>query len=212
MDTFNYNELHIIPYTSKESGKMRGIPSLSTACIYNSFCMANRKINGSVCQKCYAFNSLKRYKNLFKLLKINTELLTMKELNRDSIPFLNYSLFRFESHGDIQNKLQLENYLKIVEKNKYCNFTLWTKNYNLTEKYFSENKKPKNLILIYSSLFLNVKINITDFNYCDKIFTVYTKEFISKNKIKINCGSNSCINCRKCYTKNRIKYINEKKK
>ena len=36
-----------------------------------------------------------------------------------------------------------------------------------------------------------------------KIFTVYTKKYADKYSVPINCGKNRCIDCRRCYTKNK---------
>ena len=78
-----------------------------------------------------------------------------------------------------------------------------------------EYKKPDNLIIIISSLFLNTQWNYETLPYSskywfiDKIFTVYSKKYINDNNIQVNCGSKKCLDCKLCYTKNSIKFINE---
>jgi len=43
-----------------------------------------------------------------------------------------------------------------------------------------------------------------------KIFTVYTRKYADKNGITITCGKNRCIDCQKCYKKNKVPiYISE---
>ena len=71
-------------------------------------------------------------------------------------------------------------------------------------------KKPSNLTIVYSSIFKNtVTENIfKKYAFIDKVFTVYTKDYIKENNVKINCEK-SCKNCLKCYKKNNIKYISE---
>ena len=50
------------------------------------------------------------------------------------------------------------------------------------------------------------------YDFIDKIFTVYDKDYISAHDVSINCGAKSCLTCHKCYVKSKIKYINEKLK
>ena len=69
-------------------------------------------------------------------------------------------------------------------------------------------EKPKNLIIIQSSFFLNIVDPIKDM-WVDKVFTVFTKEFAIVHDIKINCGARHCLSCQTCYTNNDTIYINE---
>ena len=59
--------------------------------------------------------------------------------------------------------------INIVNKNKHCNFTLWSKRNDIIKKYFDKNIKPKNLILIYSNPKLNKPMNKPP-KYFDKTF------------------------------------------
>ena len=70
-------------------------------------------------------------------------------------------------------------------------------------------KKPENLNIIISSLFINKQLNISNYNFADKVFTVYDKKTATDRNININCGARDCSTCLKCYTKNDIKVINE---
>lgn len=81
-------------------------------------------------------------------------------------------------------------------------------------------KKPKNLIVIYSVSLLNHQIDINKITsnprlqFIDKVFTVYTLEYLQDNNINIdkfiNCGGRKCIECMKCYNKhNKTVFINE---
>lgn len=204
--------------TLKHNGKMRGIQSLSTSVLENKQCMKNAKIDGSICQKCFAIRQLNCFKKNFPdALKHNTQVLTSKIIPFEFLPQVNCMYFRFEAFGDLNNDIQFINYVNICNKNKHTTFALWTKNPQIIDDVFNNQgyKKPKNLIIIISSLFINRQYNFevlpysNRFWFVDKIFTVYDKKYILENNININCGSKSCINCLKCYTKNNEKYINE---
>ena len=75
-------------------------------------------------------------------------------------------------------------------------------------------KKPSNLIVIYSSPVLNKAVNVdvlkAVYPFIDKVFTVYDKEHAGS--VNINCGSNHCLSCLKCYKKRTTDVINERLK
>lgn len=200
------NELHI---TTKHTGKMTGMQSLSTSCKTNPNCEKNAKIEGSVCQKCYAQRQMKMYKNMSAAFEKNAEILTKRIIPNEDLPIINACYFRFESFGDLHNSTQLVNYFNICKKNPDVHFALWTKNPWIVAEV--ADQKPKNLQIIVSSLMLNKQIDISNMPYIDKVFTVYDKETIDKEGININCGARSCLACHKCYKKGN-KIINEKLK
>jgi len=190
---------------SELKGKMENFHSLSTLPNCNPICVQNRKREGSICKKCYSHKAVAYRKNLHTMLLENYMYLSEKLIPENETPEFNYQFFRFESHGELINNNHLTNIVQIIECNPRCKFAIYTKNYALTENYFKTVKKPENLILIYSSLYVNTRLDIKDFKFADKIFTVYTDE--TKEKI-INCNKR-CWDCKKCYTKNRTQYINE---
>ena len=201
--------------THSETSKMKYIKSISTSPLTNKNCNRNRKVDGSVCQKCYSHTYNKLRPSLRNALLHNTKELTTRVLDNSELPYINAAFFRLESFGDLHNRTHLENYRRLAVSNPQCHFSLWTKNPELLKLFSDPNTpKPKNLKIIYSSLMLNERANISGLKFVDKVFTVYTKEFIKENGIKINCGSNYCMGCKKCYgnSANRIKYINELKK
>ena len=200
------NELHI---TTKHTGKMTGMQSLSTSCKTNPNCEKNAKIEGSVCQKCYAQRQMKMYKNMSAAFEKNAEILTKGIIPNEDLPIINACYFRFESFGDLHNSTQLVNYFNICKKNPDVHFALWTKNPWIVAEV--ADQKPKNLQIIVSSLMLNKQIDISNMPYIDKVFTVYDKETIDKEGININCGARNCLVCHKCYKKGN-KVINEKLK
>lgn len=198
------------------TGKMHDIQSLSTSVLMNEQCKINSTIPGAICGKCYAIKQLKRYSNLDKKLERNTALLTTDILPVEALPVITSLYFRFEAFGDLNNAVQVVNYFNICKKNKYVHFALWTKNPRFIDQAMKEYniKKPNNLNIIYSSLFLNkpVKAIREKYSFIDKVFTVYDPETIKNDNITINCGSRSCIDCLKCYNKNKITEISEKLK
>lgn len=210
----NEFNLHI---TEKHTGKMEGMASLSTNPYLNKQCMKNRQIEGAICESCFSCTQLKRYKHLYGCLTRNNKILSTSIIPVKHLPIINKMYFRLEAFGDLENETHFINYLNICKKNKKTQFTIWTKNPHIMDTVFNElgYKKPKNLIVIVSSLFKNVPFNLEVLHYnkrywfIDKIFTVYTKDYIKENDVKINCGSKKCLDCKLCYTKNKIKYINE---
>lgn len=201
------NELHI---TTNHTGKMKGMCSISTSCKTNANCERYSKIPGSVCQKCYAQRMMQMYKQMSPCYERNAEILTSRVLKMDELPVINSKYFRFEAFGDLHNEIQLENYFNICKKNKATKFALWTKNPHIVAKI--ADKKPKNLQILVSSLFLNKEVDISNMPYIDKVFTVYDKKTISENNIEINCGGRSCASCLRCYKNNGEKHIREKLK
>jgi ribosomal protein L40E len=190
---------------------MKGMVSLSTSCKTNPYCEKHSKVDGSVCQKCYAQRQMKMYKNMSECFERNAEILTNQILKEEDLPVINVLYFRFEAFGDIMNETQVINYFNICKKNPEVHFALWTKNPHLIVNVAYQ--KPDNLVILASSLYINKPLDLKDkFPFIDKIFTVYDKETIEKEGIDINCGARNCLQCHKCYQHNEIKYINERLK
>ena len=113
--------------------------------------------------------------------------------------------------GDLINETQLINYFNICKKNPGTHFALWTKNPHIVKNVTDKIKKPKNLQIILSSLFINHEVDISNMPYIDKVFTVYDQKTINEENIVINCGARNCLKCHKCY-ETGVKIINEKLK
>lgn len=203
-------KLHI---TTGHTGKMEGIGSISTSKLCNHNCEIYAKNPDNICSHCYASRQLGMYKNLREVLERNYYLLTESVLADEDLPILNYGFFRIESFGDLDNTTQAINYLNLIRKNPQTFFGWWTKNPWYIDEALKQMgiKKPKNVNIIYSSIKINERADAR-YDFVDKIFTVYDKDYIKENKIKINCGVKSCLTCHQCYGKNRVKYINEKLK
>jgi hypothetical protein len=152
----------------------------------------------------------KMYSALDKCLVENYRVLTTTLIPVEDMPVLNYLMFRLESFGDVQNETQLLNYFNLCKRNPRVQFTIWTKNTAIFARVLAENEKPANLIIIISSPFVNRALEIADYPWADKIFTVYSSEYAALHGVKINCGALSCATCQKCYNReNTTVYINE---
>lgn len=210
----NFKKETGIHFTEKHSGKMSGMISLSTSCLGNKFCQAYQKDKGKVCSKCFAAAQMKMYKNMNTCFQRNADVLTTRILDKDEWPVLNVLYARLESFGDLQNETQLINYFNLCKRNPNTMFALWTKNMFIVDSVLKSGyKKPSNLNIVVSSHYLNKVVDVEQYDWVDRVFTVYDKDFIKENDVEINCGALSCMNCLKCYKKSKKHfYINEKLK
>jgi hypothetical protein len=208
----NSKSISGLHFTTKHTGKMEGMVSISTSVTTNERCAKNAKIKGSVCEKCFAAKQMKVFTSMEKPMVENQRILTSEVLPLEKLPIINNLYFRFEAFGDLNNDIQVINYFNMCYKNPKTKFALWTKNPDFIESAIKKGySKPENLNIVLSSLFLN-KERKNPYTFVDKIFTVYTPDFIEENKIEINCGSRNCFSCGLCYEKNGVTYINEKLK
>ena len=203
-------------WETTHTGKMKGIQSIGTSCADNPFCIQRRKDGLSVCSKCYAETYMKMRPSLREHLAENANILTTKILSGREIPVTNDLIYRFEAFGDLQNEVQLKNYIIIAENNPYTKFALWTKNIWFLDEVFNKQgiAKPSNLKIVVSSPLLNTPMQLDREKYwmVDHVFTVYDKKFIKENNVDINCGAKSCLGCKKCYMDDDVFYINEQLK
>lgn len=208
----NVKKISGLHFTTKHTGKMAGMASISTAVTTNERCAKNAKIPGSICEKCFAAKQMKVYPSMEKPMVNNQRILTSEILPKEKIPIINNIYFRFESFGDLNNHIQVINYFRICYKNPKVKFALWTKNPDFIESAINAGyEKPHNLNIVLSSLFIN-KERKNPFDFVDKVFTVYDPQYIKQNEIEINCGARNCFGCGLCYEKNGITVINEKLK
>lgn len=189
------------------TGKMTGMPAVTSSMLCNEYCQKLSNIVGTVCEKCYTKKYLKARPNIEKMYAQNTELLSSSVIPIKQLPFINAAMCRLETFGDITNATHLHNYVNLIKKNNHCMFSLFTKNYTVVFDYFKTHKQPKNLSIVISSLLVNQPFDtsfLKDIPLTNiKIFTVYSKPFAKDNNVIINCGKNRCVDCKRCYTKNK---------
>lgn len=198
-------------FTTKHTGKMTGMVSISTSCQLNERCKRNAQVPGSVCSKCYAQRQMKMFKTMQPVMENNTVMLSSRIMADDEIPLLNYAFVRIESFGDLVNTTHAINYLKLIRKNPQTFFAWWTKNPDFIAKAFKKTgyEKPANLNIIRSSMMINKQVK-PGYWFIDGVFTAYTKEYAKENNVEINCGTRKCFECRREYTKHDgIIYTNE---
>lgn len=208
----NAKKISGLHFTTKHTGKMAGMASISTAVTTNERCAKNAKIPGSICEKCFAAKQMKIFPSMESPMVNNQRILTSEILPMEKLPIINNIYFRFEAFGDLNNATQVINYFRICYKNPRVKFALWTKNPDYIEAAINAGyEKPHNLNIVLSSLFINKERKNT-FDFVDKVFTVYDPQYIEQNEIEINCGARNCFGCGLCYEKNGITVINEKLK
>lgn len=213
-----FEKKYHIRICTDHSGKMENMISLSTSVLENEHCQNRARIKGSICEKCFARAMAERYGNNFKdKYKTNTEILTSIIIPANDWFDINALYLRLESFGDLNNMIQVVNYFNFAKHNKKTVFALWTKNLQYINQAITAGyKKPKNMIIIYSSPMINAKVNTEKlfkiYPFIDKVFTVYDGKYISKNNIVVNCGARNCFTCGQCYSKRTSKEICEKLK
>jgi hypothetical protein len=147
------------------------------------------------------------YPRLEGSLNNNTEILAKRELTSSEIKeiakvFINTSIVRFESFGDLNNETQLLNYIRIARAARHTRFALFSKQYKVILDYFKSGKRfPDNVTLILSSPFID---HVLHSSFVDQ-FKQYHRRVITftvtrdKENPAINCGKRRCVECRNCY-------------
>ena len=103
----------------------------------------------------------------------------------------------------------LDNLMAVITHNPHCTFALWTKRKDFIKKYFDNNTKPDNLILIYSNPMVGAIMKEPP-EYFDRTFNNVPED---KHVELQNCTGQKCMDCMLCYTKgNGVTTIVEKVK
>lgn len=208
----NARKISGLHFTTRHTGKMAGMISISTSVTTNERCAKNAAIPGSICEKCFAAKQMRVFPGMDTPMIENQRILTSSVLPLELLPELNALYFRFEAFGDLNNATQVKNYFNLCHKNPRVKFALWTKNPDYIAEAIADGyEKPENLNVVLSSLFIN-KQRPNPFPFVDKVFTVYSPDHIKENAVEINCGARSCFSCGLCYEKNGVTVINEKLK
>lgn len=198
-----------IELTTKHTGKMSGMQSLSTSCTINPRCIerVNRNDPECICTKCYAESMMSKYKNLESKTIRNARELATRLITDDEIAALPITsdYFRFEAFGDVINARHALNYRNIAAGHPATPCALWSKNYDIIAPVIAEYGKPANLRLIRSIEKINPSEEeliaaLNEYDCIDAVFAVYTDDYIEAHSIEINCGALHCLTCHRCYT------------
>lgn len=213
--------LNVMMLTGKSVGEKVTMWSLSTSSKKNARCQEHRKVSGSICKYCFSETAQDKDPGMQRNLEYNYDVLTKGFLNWDDIPVIDSDFFRFESHGDLDNDMQLINYLMFCEKaltyGSKTRFAIWTKNPEIMHFVFDVLgiRKPENLQIQVSSLYLDT-VAPKQYSWIDRVFTVWTDVEIAKSSgAKLNCCDGIrkhtyCIACNNCYVSgNGIENVNE---
>lgn len=208
-----------IGFTDTMRGKMEGMIALSTSPNGNPACLARAGCGNPncICPSCYAMAQMAYQHETEAKLEQNGKILSERLIPMDEWVHLNpnaWRLVRIEAHGDVRNATHAANYMRLAKANPHITFVAWTKNYWFyAQAVKSGTEKPDNFILIVSSPMMNDELDIEKYPLADRVFTVYTGEYITENGIKpqfINCGARSCLACKHCYKRdNGLVYIHE---
>jgi hypothetical protein len=202
-----FKTIHI----SVMTGKLDGLKAISSNTITNPYCIKQFNCGNeeNICTKCYSNIMLKSYrKNMQPSLERNSQALSNSIIPNDQLPIILDAFFRFNAHGELINDIHLQNLVNITLKNPSCNFALWTKQNGLVTKFFDNNLKPSNLILIYS----NPKINSVMAKIPKHFDKTFNNVLESDYQDQQNCTGQQCKTCLLCYKHNGINTIVEKVK
>lgn len=202
------------------ANKLQGISSISSSVHDNCFCKTRMAIADCICKFCYAYNQqsyqtgLKEHNILNGIILRN--ILLPVELFK-TLPIL-FPYLRIESFGDVANVIQARNYIRIIKAFPEKRCAIWSKNIAIWNHAFQVEGKPDNCIYVHSCSKLNTEdvIDREKYWFVDHTFTVYTKAYIKKHNIVINCGGRKCMECIlkkiNCYYRNTEFSIREQKK
>ena len=201
------NGVHI----SKMTGKLEGLRAISTNTATNEYCIKQNSAakSNNICTHCYSHTMLKSYrKNMQPALQHNSDYLSSKVHDMDSLPVILDAFMRLDAHGELINLNHLTNLVNMAVKNPHCRFVLWTKRNDIVVKYFKDNDKPSNFALIYSNPIISTVMGKVP-RYFDKTFN----NVLEDEKVELqNCTGQKCKDCLLCYTINNTTVIVEKVK
>jgi len=194
---------------STMSGKLKGLVGINTNPLTNEFCQKMAKDPTIICSICYSQKMLKgvRMNCVPKFDRVG-DLMSKGLIPFESIPVIKEKLGRFSAHGELINMNHLMNCIQVAKANPHTTWGLWTKRMDFIKVLGKMMVTvPDNIVLIYSNPKINTVIPVPD--GFDKVFSVYTKEYVKANDIKINCGAKNCLKCKCCYSKVTTNVINE---
>lgn len=194
---------------SEMTGKMYGKRAIGRP--MTSRCIENQKIDGCICQKCYATTINKVYPAMGKALQRNRDV-KLEHIKVCAPLFTDMDpTWRSNWNGDYEDMYDVLVDWAICESSPQYTCTAWTKQIDVLEHMILDLglKKPANYTLMQSSPMINQRQKRS--KVADQVFTIYTAEHAAEHNIQINCIG-ACRLCKRCYgndLKARPKVINE---
>lgn len=190
---------------SEMTGKMYGKRAIGRP--MTSRCLDNQKLDGCICQKCYATKLNLIYPSMANALQRN------RDIDNEEI-LLNPPIFtdngdptwRSNWNGDYEDEHDVAVDFDLCYQMPDAICTAWTK--NLESVYHMDKFRPDNFTLMQSSYFINEPEDLM--SVADQVFTIYTAEYAAENDVDINCIG-ACRLCKRCYGEksHRPKEVNE---
>ena len=165
------------------------------------------KVEGTVCNKCYALKGMYQFPQTQKALenrygKWNNNrdrwVNAMTYLMHNKKHIVDTGHFRWFDSGDIQGEAMLSDINTIAWSSPNIRFWLPTKEYKLVKSYSQKNDMAPNLIIRVS----NPNVNSSTLNGYNHISTVYSKDMLENSEGYICPASkqnNECRDCRACW-------------
>ena len=179
---------------SEMTGKMYGKRAIGRP--MTSRCLENQKIDGCICQKCYATRINQIYPSMGNALQRNRDLDSEDVIEFQPVFTDNGDpTWRSNWNGDYEDEHDVSvdfAICNVLEEHEIC--TAWTKNVKAVE--LMHRYSPENYTVMQSSVMINQQDRISD--SADQIFTIYTAEYAAENDIDINCIG-ACRLCKRCY-------------
>ena len=186
---------------SNMTGKLEDFKAINTNTLSNPYCQKMYSCGSAdiICTKCYSWEMLETFrKGCIPAWERNSKALSEGIIPPHLLPTFLEAFVRFSGHGELINMIHLENLHNIALHNGHTKFALWTKRKDLINKFYANNDKPENLILIFS----NPKINAVLDNppkHFDRTFNNVEKHF---KGVEQNCTGQKCKDCLLCYIPN----------
>lgn len=195
--------LHIYNVAFHESGKIEGIFSLDSSATNCEFCRKMRAYAAAhpekkcICGSCYdvrqeSFKLAALARHTLNLIIMSATVYSLEELA--TVPV--YGLTRVNSSGDSSGDVYAENMVLFAAAHPACRVSAWAKNTAGYIRACRKHGKPKNLILICSSPFIDKAAPRPE--YFDYTFTVYsTPEKVQAALAAgaMECNGKKCMDC-----------------
>lgn len=193
--------LRIYKPSFHKDGKIEGITSFDSSCKHCEFCQKMIKVAGEdilvICGGCYD-DAQEKYRGFvanrhgLNLLIMKSVEFTVEELATIPTTELN----RINSSGETPNKTYAINMLRIMYAHEFVRFAYWGKNVGPIVAAVREVGKPKNCILIKSSVRIGIPDELPEF--FDYVFTVYPTKELCEAAIATGAAECNGLKCKEC--------------